>query len=169
MEQNRNKKPLSHTHKLLNWAFKRFRNRKMFIYPSRCYNFTCNRRKRLADNRKKRFAEVNLRKELDISRFINQQRETYISYLTNMTDYQQAMCQKLAQITFDDSLTSQNSSDDGNTQFAWNVNDEENLDRLFHDKQPNSQRLVNMLRIQEDRERHSRRLQRQINKNKGLE
>ena len=79
------------------------------------------------------------------------------------------MCQKLAQITFDDSLTSQNSSDDGNTQFAWNVNDEENLDRLFHDKQPNSQRLVNMLRIQEDRERHSRRLQRQINKNKGLE
>ena len=64
-----------------------------------------------------------------------------------MSCAQQVMCQKLAQITYDDSLSSQDSSDLDNDKFIWNFNDERNLDKLFTDKHANSKRLVNMLRI----------------------
>ena len=74
------------------------------------------------------------------------------------------MCQKLSQITYDNDLSSQNSSDDDNFYFLWNGHDQRNLELLFADKQESSKRLVNMLRIQQDSERLSKRRQRKIYK-----
>ena len=65
-----------------------------------------------------------------------------------MTSCQQAFCQKLSQITYDDELSSQISSDDGNSNFLWTKHDPRNLELLFADKKGTSKRLVNMLRIQ---------------------
>jgi len=119
----------SELEKMFKWALGRFKNRKKFIYPSFCRSLSCC--KSNETTQRIRFAKLKLRKELDISRFINHQRETYISYLTNMPTHQQVMCQKLAQITFDDSLSSQNSSTDDNAQFVWNGTDKRNLALLF--------------------------------------
>lgn len=81
-----------------------------------------------------RFAKRKLRKEMDVARFVNQQRETYISYLSTMSSFQKSVCQKLAQITYDESLSSQSSSgEEDNTQYVWNGVDEHNLALLFWD------------------------------------
>ena len=132
------KKPLLQAKdlRLFSWAYQRFKLRSKFLYPSFVQTLCCCRN---ADaSQRIRFARLKLLKELDVARFINQQRETYISYLTKMTCPQQVVCQKLAQITYDPNLSSQNSSDLDNTQFAWNGTDERNLTLLFQDRHPNS-------------------------------
>ena len=109
-----------------------------------------------------KFAKRKLNRELDFARFVNQQRETYMSYLSTMTCFQQSFCQKLAQITYDESLSSQMSSsaNEDNTQFVWNGVDERNLSLLFwktfEEGDKTSQRLVSLLRIQAEAERLSK-------------
>ena len=56
--------------KLKKWALKRFKGRGKFMYPSFCANLSCCKTR---DTKKKiKFAQLKLRKELDIARFINQ-------------------------------------------------------------------------------------------------
>ena len=148
--------------KLHEWALSRFKNRAKFSFPSFCDSCGCCRKKGGEADKRIRFAKQKLRRELDVARFINQQRETYISYLTNMTSFEQNVCQKLAQITYDADLTSQNSSTDDNAEFIWNKTDQLKLALLFHNEKASSKRLVNILRIQEDCERLSKRRQRQL-------
>ena len=109
-----------------------------------------------------KFAKQKIKKELDVARFINQQRETYMAYLTSMTPFQQSVCQKIAQITYNESMSSSSSSgSDDNTNFVWNGVDETNLALLFwDDKEPTSKRLVDLLRIQAETERLSKRRKR---------
>ena len=95
--------------KLHKWALERFKGRERFSYPTVWQAMRCCRQKEIS--RRIRFAKIKTKKDLDVARFINQKRETYISYTANMSCSQQVMCQKLAQITYDDSLSSQDSSD----------------------------------------------------------
>ena len=77
-----------------------------------------------------------------------------------MSMQQQSVCQKLAQITYDESLSSQSSSagEEASTSFAWTGVDQHNLSRLFWDKEGGgdeknrgndhvSKRLINLLKI----------------------
>ena len=68
-----------------------------------------------------------------------------------MTGFQQSICQKLAQITYDESMSSSGSSnhDDDNAEFMWNGVDERNMSELFWNvtKEENSKRLVDLLKI----------------------
>ena len=135
-DKDTGRRPSARTEKIHNWARKRFKNRSKFLYPNfcRCLLSKCDcSRKGKATKERLYFAEEKLRKELDVARFINQQRETYISYLSTMTTPQQVVCQKLAQITYDDSMSSQISSDDDNTHHAWGATDERNIELLFSD------------------------------------
>ena len=81
-----------------------------------------------------------------------------------MASYQQSICQKLAQITYDQSLSSQSSSaaeQEDNAEFMWNVIDESNLSLLFWDQSDkSSRRLVNLLKIQAQTEKMSKRRKR---------
>ena len=78
-----------------------------------------------------------------------------------MSAYQQSICQKLAQITFDDSLSSQSSTgDEKRAVNRWNGVDERNLALLFwdnlNDKNVISRRLINLLKITAENERLSK-------------
>ena len=98
-DKDNGRRPSARTEKIHSWARKRFKNRDKFLYPNffRCLISKCDcSRKGKATKERVYFAEEKLRKELDVARFINQQRETYISYLSTMTTPQQVVCQKLA-------------------------------------------------------------------------
>ena len=78
-----------------------------------------------------------------------------------MSQSQQSVCQKLAQITFNDSLSSQSSSEEDNlASFAWKGVDQHNFASLFWDKENRddhvSTRLINILRLQAESERLSK-------------
>mmetsp|Transcript_16569 Transcript_16569/g.22371 ORF Transcript_16569/g.22371 Transcript_16569/m.22371 type:complete len:88 (-) Transcript_16569:372-635(-) len=84
-----------------------------------------------------RFVRRKLSKELDVTRIVPQQRETFIAYLAQMHPHQQSVCQKLAQITYNESLSSGSSSadEDAHTSLAWTGADKRNLELLFWDKE----------------------------------
>ena len=76
-----------------------------------------------------------------------------------MTGFQQSICQKLAQITYDESMSSSGSSnpDDDNAEFMWNGVDERNMSELFwNNREERSKRLVGLLKIQASSEKLSK-------------
>ena len=150
--------------RLQKWTYQRFKSRSNFTYPSFLKSISCCGFQNKKSAQKLKFAKRKLNKQLDFARFVNQQRETYMAYLSTMACFQQSVCQKLGQITYDESLSSQSSSageHEGNAEFMWNGIDESNISLLFLNQGDNiSKRLVNLLQIQAQTEKMSKRRKR---------
>ena len=95
-DDNSDSNQTSKDSKIVKWAKQHFQNRIKFRYPSKS-QFICSRCcYKSSAFRKTRFAEQKLGKELDLARFIRQQRQTYMSFMMTMTGPEQVFCRKMA-------------------------------------------------------------------------